>query len=317
MTNTHTALDLYAGLGGWSMAARHIGAHEYGVEIMPEALESRRLNGFETAYTDVWDIEKAAELQFDTLIASPPCQLWSMAGKGAAREHKGVMIQTVANEDHLDIAAARALGAHLGDENYAHVLVPLAYIDRYQPVYVALEQVPTVQPVWDAYKIALERRGYSVATGILNAEQHGVPQTRRRAILIASHTLARVALPTPTHSRYHSHTPAKLDAGVQKWVSMADALNFGMTERPAVTLGNAAGRGGGVGGSGAKAAIEREIEAGHYWPKSRPAPTVTGGGVGSGGPEPFGNSARKSLRALIEVELRQRRQRAEPGRADA
>src|SRR5690606_16247200 len=119
-----------------------------------------------------------------------------------------------------------------------------------------------VLPVWEAYAEVLRAEGYSVATGNLHAEQYGVPQTRKRAILVARLN-GEAKLPTPTHSRYYNRTPEKLDDGVLPWVCMADALGWGMTARPSMT--------------------------------------VTGGGSATGGAEPFGNGARKSMRREIEA----------------
>lgn len=65
----------------------------------------------------------------------------------------------------------------------------------------------------------MEALGYSVATGVLNAEQYGVPQTRRRAVLIASRVKS-VSLPEPTHAPFKP----KLDSGSHRWVSMYRAL---------------------------------------------------------------------------------------------
>jgi DNA (cytosine-5)-methyltransferase 1 len=114
---------------------------------------------------------------------------------------------------------------------------------------VALEQVPTVLPVWEACAEVMREWGYEVKVEILNAEQYGVPQTRKRAILVARRG-GPVHMPKPTHSRYYSRTPEKLDPGVKKWVSMAEALGWrGLT--------------------------------------SRPSPTITGGGTEAGGAEPI------------------------------
>lgn len=88
------ALDLFAG-HGWGVACRALGIEEYGVEIMPEACAVRELNGMRTIYNDVWEglvgTEGAAPLppiveDYDLLIASPPCQTFSMAGAGAGRK---------------------------------------------------------------------------------------------------------------------------------------------------------------------------------------------------------------------------------------
>jgi DNA (cytosine-5)-methyltransferase 1 len=114
------------------------------------------------------------------------------------------------------------------------VIEPARYIHAGQPEWVALEQVPAVLPLWRVYAGELRARGYSVWCGKLNAADYGVPQTRERAILVASR-VRKVYRPEPTH-----YDPRK---GMQLWgalwVSMADALGWGATSRPgpAVTAG--------------------------------------------------------------------------------
>ena len=226
----HRALDLYAGTG-WGVAIQRLGAQEHGVEIMPEAIATREANGMETVYTDVWDAHLAEDLEFDTLIASPPCQAYSAAGNGAGRKALDDVLETLERLTWMDLDDLREWSLALGDERIGHVLVPLHYIWRFQPDYVALEQVPTVLPVWKAYIPHLEEMGYSVHVSVMRSEQYGVPQTRRRAILMARKThLGPVAPPIPTHSRYYERDPKRLDAGVLPWVSMAEAL--GSTDRP-------------------------------------------------------------------------------------
>jgi DNA (cytosine-5)-methyltransferase 1 len=117
--------------------------------------------------------------------------------------------------------------------------------------------------VWAAIDEVLERNGYTVFHGKLHAEQFGVPQTRTRAFLIARLD-AQVRWPVPTHSRFHLREPGRLDSGVKPWVSMAEALGWGMTHRPSMT--------------------------------------VTGGGSDTGGSEPFGNAARQGMSREIEAD---------------
>ena len=247
------AVDHFAGLG-WGVACHRLGIREYGVELAKSAIRMRRANGMRTIYRDVWtglfDSEMVPE--HDLYIASPPCQTFSMAGKGEGRK---------ALDDVLGLVKARAYSsgwmlehsARKLDPRTALVLTPLAHIWQHRPRLVALEQVPEVLPVWNAYAAVLRTLGYSVWAGVMRAEQHGVPQTRKRAILMARLD-GKVQQPVPTHSRYYSTDSARLDPGVQKWVSMAEALGFGLA--------------------------------------SRPSPTITGGGTETGGAEPIAKLAR-------------------------
>lgn len=281
------ALDLFAGTG-WGVACQRLGIEEYGVEIMPEARATRAANGMHTVYADVWsgltsDLimsrggyggEAAEALAadgvsfrdiYDLLIASPPCQTFSMAGKGAGREALDHVLEAIETRAYMDVDRLREFGEK-HDPRTALVLTPLAHVFRDAPLFVVFEQVPPVLPVWERCAEEMRRWGYSVWTGVVNSEQYGVPQTRRRAILIARADGGEAKMPTPTHSRYYSSGKKKgtMDEGVLPWVSMAEALGWGMNRRPFVTAGNAVGRAEGIGGSGGKAAVNREKEAGAW-----------------------------------------------------
>jgi DNA (cytosine-5)-methyltransferase 1 len=266
------ALDLFAGTG-WGVACQWLGIDEYGVELMDEAVATRDAAGMRTLYRDVWDglapvlpddVRRVMQ-SYDVLIASPPCQTFSMAGKGAGRAALDEVLEAVRLGLYRDPVALRAFGADKGhDDRTALVLTPLAHVYRDRPTFVVFEQVPPVLPVWEACADVMRELGYSVWVGKLNAEQYGVPQTRTRAILMARRDGVDAAPPTPTHSRYYSTRPHQLDIGVEPWVSMAEALGWGLTERPFVTAGNAVGRAEGIGGSGGKAAIVRAKAEGKW-----------------------------------------------------
>ena len=223
-------LDLFAGAGGWDLAAHRLGIHADGVEIMTAALETRVAAGLETVGHDVWNYDQNVHLRtatdfrvaYDGLIASPPCQTFSLAGKGKGREALDKVLSLI-DRGWDDIVDLRRQGEVLGDDRTALVLTPLHYAYEMRPEWIAWEQVPTVLPVWERCAIELQNMGYSTWTGNLQAEMYGVPQTRKRAFLLASR-VKEVGMPTPTHSRYYPRSPEKLDEGVKKWISMAEAL---------------------------------------------------------------------------------------------
>ncbi|MEJ6490771.1 DNA cytosine methyltransferase [Leucobacter sp. USCH14] len=250
-----TALDVFAGVG-WGVACQWLGVREYGVEIAPSAIRLRAANGMRTIYRDVWSglFHEHLVPERELYIASPPCQTFSMAGKGEGRKALDDVLGLI--DDLAYISGYRL--EHLTtkrnlDPRTALVLAPLAHIQAHRPRLVALEQVPEVLPVWHAYAGVMRGLGYSVHVEVMRAEQYGVPQTRKRAILMARLD-GKVQPPAPTHSRYYSTDPGRLDPGVEKWVSMADALGFGLA--------------------------------------SRPSPTITGGGTETGGAEPIAKLAR-------------------------
>jgi DNA (cytosine-5)-methyltransferase 1 len=117
--------------------------------------------------------------------------------------------------------------------------------------------------IWRACAPVLAAAGYSVATEVLRADEYGVPQIRERAILVARRDGKSVKLPAPTHTRWPSPS---LNSN-PRWVSMADALGWGMTHRPSMTV-SAGGTGSGGGleifGNGARRGMRTELEAGRW-----------------------------------------------------
>ncbi|NLA65560.1 MAG: DNA cytosine methyltransferase, partial [Leucobacter sp.] len=212
------AVDHFAGLG-WGVACERLGIREYGVELAPSVVRMRSANGMRTIYRDVWTglFHPWMVPSHRLYIASPPCQTFSAAGNGEGRRALDDVLAAIEERRHEDPARLHELTGMM-DPRTALVLTPLAHIFQHRPELVALEQVPEVLPVWHTYATVLRQLGYSVWVGIMRAEQFGVPQTRKRAILIARLD-GKVEPPTATHSRYYSTDPGRLDPGVAPWVS--------------------------------------------------------------------------------------------------
>ncbi|ULR56219.1 DNA cytosine methyltransferase [Streptomyces deccanensis] len=252
-------LDLFAGPGGWSHALTVLGARDIGLEWDEWACKTRAMAGQLTIRTDVaryptWIFSG----RILGLIASPPCQAWSMAGK-----RLGLVDQPLVHQAVADLAAGRdtreqLLGA-CADDRSLLAAEPMRYLHALntvgEPEWVAMEEVPDVLPLWKQYAAILRAWGFSVWVGILNAADYGVPQTRRRAILLASR-VRTAEPPPPTHAQL-AEPESLFGPGRARWVSMAEALGWGATDRP--------------------------------------VPTVCAGGGPGGGPEPFPSGSRKTL----------------------
>jgi DNA (cytosine-5)-methyltransferase 1 len=214
------ALDLFAGTG-WGVACDLLGIREDGVDNMPEVIATRERNHFRTPWHDIRDMPPRVAAAYDLLIASPPCQSFSVAGAGEGREALSAVLAGV----HA-LAQGREPSRTTSDPRTWLVLEPLRFALAGQPPFIVWEQVPTILPVWQACERVLTQRGYAAWTGLMRTEQYGIPQTRTRAVLIATTTRSTIVPPPPTNSRYYERQPHRLDAGVGSWVSMQSALGY-------------------------------------------------------------------------------------------
>jgi DNA (cytosine-5)-methyltransferase 1 len=252
-------LDLFAGPGGWSEGLRMLGLTDVGIEWDAAACATRAAAGHLTIRADVAAYPTEPFVgKVEGLIASPPCQAFSAAGKGAGRDLL---------PDLVDAVHRRRWDARPDPDPRVWLALDVGrWIFDLHPEWIALEQVPALLPVWDAYAQVLRAAGFSAWSGILNAADYGVPQTRRRAILVASRV--RSAGPPPkTHARIPEPS---LFGSLLPWVTMAEALGWG--EDGYVRQQRGAGL------------LERHGERRDH-PATEPAPTLTAGGARfSGGP---------------------------------
>ncbi|WP_316248414.1 DNA cytosine methyltransferase, partial [Streptomyces sp. sk2.1] len=178
---------------GWSEGLYALGLRDIGIEIDPSACATRTAARHTTIRADVADYPTAPlRGNVSALIASPPCQTFSAAGLRAGNDdidlcHQGLDALARGHDTRT------ALRAACTDPRSLLVVEPLRYALELRPDWIALEEVPAVAPLFAHIAGILRRLGYSAWTGVLNAADYGVPQTRRRAFLLASRT--RTATP--------------------------------------------------------------------------------------------------------------------------
>lgn len=229
----NTIVDLFAGPGGWDEALRLLGNTDrvIGYEWDAAACNTAEAAGHERRMVDLSLVP--VRPNFTGLIASPPCQAWSTAGKGLGKLDQPRILAHLA-----EIKSAghwvdyERTGWH--DPRSALVLEPVRWALLGKPEWIACEQVPAVIDFWRAFSGILNDHGYRTAMAVLSAEQYGVPQTRKRAILTAHRNRsAGYLLPSPTHASYRKGRA--IDESLPRWVSMAEALGWGFDGEPACT----------------------------------------------------------------------------------
>lgn len=174
ISNSPTAFDCFAGCGGMTEGFRRAGYSVIGaIEIDPYAVQTYKLNHPEVSVwqDDITNISAKSLLRvlnigkgdLDLLGGCPPCQgfstLRTMNGRKPVRDPRNDLIF-----------------------QFQRLIFGL------MPKNVMLENVPHLIKDRRFFKFvdALERVGYAVKAEVLNVADYGVPQRRRRVVLVAS-----------------------------------------------------------------------------------------------------------------------------------
>ena len=171
-----TVLDLFAGAGGAALGLHREGfAHVACVERDPSAAATLRAAGFPAVEADVRDLDYAALAgTVDVLWASPPCQAWSSANQHAAR--KGA--------------------ADIARNGWPWTLEVVRLV---RPRWAIFENVRNARGYVERAVVPALRKLYAhVSVWVLNAADHGVPQSRSRLFVIAG---PRPVVSPPTEPR--------------------------------------------------------------------------------------------------------------------
>ncbi len=168
----YNVIDLFCGIGGFSKGFQMEGFNiRMGVDNWPVALKTfkKNHNGVEAVLEDLTKLPnsfyKKIPYKVDVIIAGPPCQGFSMAGKREVEDIRNRLFQEV-------IRAARFLN----------------------PEIVIIENVSGIlsmknkdgEFVKDRIIKDLKSLGYHAKYQLLIASDYGVPQSRKRVIFVAT-----------------------------------------------------------------------------------------------------------------------------------
>jgi DNA (cytosine-5)-methyltransferase 1 len=196
-----TAVDLFAGAGGLSLGARKAGFDvRVAIEIDNQIASTYRKN-YPTALVIQKDVRKISGIEvlrslpnrrIDLLMGCAPCQgFCSLTIKNRRVDPRNRLVGEMAR-----------------------------LVEETMPNAVLMENVPGLalrgKKLLSAFVTRLKALGYEPAWWNVQMADYGVPQKRRRLVLLAGRGFA-IDLPTPTHSRLHS-------AGLKRWRTLRDAI---------------------------------------------------------------------------------------------
>lgn len=199
--NTLVAVDLFSGGGGLTVGLKRAGFRVVGaVELEPEAASTFQANHPDTTlfiqdicYVRGQDLLALSPTgKIDLLSGCPPCQgFTSLTAKYRRDDPRNMLINEM-----------------------------LRLVEEVKPRAVMMENVPGLvqrgKHLLDPVVTRLEELGYRVNLNILQVADYGVPQVRRRLVLLAGLGF-HIPMPEPTHSSNEN--------GLPPWRTVRDAIS--------------------------------------------------------------------------------------------
>lgn len=233
-------IDLFSGCGGLALGFDKAGFEIVGgLEIDSKAAETIYINIDKRRNKDdrvhiCGDITEIDPHIFDSyiendnimVIGGPPCQAYSMAGRGKLKS---------LGEERTNIR---------DDRGYLYQDF-LRFVFELDADYVVMENVPESikfgsMNIPEVVSRELESKGYNVKWSILNSADYGVPQCRERMILLAAKYGKNIEFPFKTHKSYFGDK-SRYDKQIKRLREYEHFVEVGNNENllPWVSVGEA------------------------------------------------------------------------------
>ena len=185
------AIDLFAGLGGFSEGAEQAGCQVvWAANHWPAAVQVHANNHPQAAHV-CQDLQQADWTQVpahDLLLASPACQGHTRA-RGKERPHH--------------------------DATRATAWAVVSALECHRPALGLIENVPefTKWALFPAWCSAINALGYAISPHLVDAADHGVPQHRERVLIALTRSKHPIQLALPRREHVPAANIIDFDAG--------------------------------------------------------------------------------------------------------
>ena len=212
---SYTFVDLFAGAGGFGLGFQLSGRFSpiCSVEKDLWAVETLRTNNQHIIiHADITKISTEASIKKqcnkipDVIIGGPPCQGFSIAGKGDPSDPRNALFRYFVK--------------------WVKILSPKVFVME-NVTGLLMRKNAKGQFVIDIIKEAFCSVGYSCQVWTLNAADFGVPQMRQRIFIVGTRLDKTISQPKPTHSFNES---SNLLPYITAWEALSDLPNIAARE---------------------------------------------------------------------------------------
>lgn len=193
-----TVVSLFSGGGGLDLGFQSAGYNIiWAIDNEKNAVKTYKANiGENIICADINTIDANQIPKADVVIGGPPCQSFSLAGNRRTNDARGQLVW-----------------------KYIHI------IEKIHPKAFLFENVIGLlsaknsdgKKVIELLQATFQKIGYTITTKTVNAADYGVPQRRKRVIIVGLKNGTKFAFPKETHNEFGK--------GLKKYVSAKDALD--------------------------------------------------------------------------------------------